>query len=112
MGEARCPGHLCLPVRRTLKKEKAPPHLDMKIVWKTWPVWLVNFTERTGSNLKLAIFTIINLIANVSYAKGPCCAVAISHEPHFLCLNFLLLTLVLIKAAIGVQTLCYLAQAQ
>ncbi len=97
-GETHCLGHLC----------HSQAHLDTKMTWKMWPLWLVNFTERTGGNLKQATFTIISLIANVSYAKGPCCAVAVCHQPHFLHFYYLLPTLVLIR----VQNYLYVLQSK
>ncbi len=46
--------------------------------------------ERIGGKIKLPIFTFINnLIANISYAKGHCCAIAISHGWHFLRFDYL-----------------------
>lgn len=53
----------------------------------------------------LATFT-VNLIASVSYAKVPSCAVAISHKPHFLCFDYIFCPVLLF------QTLCHLKQAQ
>lgn len=47
-----------------------------KLALGTWTVWLVCFSERTGG--KLATFTIAILMANFSYAKVPCCVIAIN----------------------------------
>lgn len=55
--------------------------MDSYIVWKNWTVCHVHFA------LMLGTFTVVNLIASVSYNKVPSCAVAISHKPHFLCFD-------------------------
>ncbi len=41
--------------------------MDTQISWNMWTVtlWLVHFAERNGN--KLATFTVVNLIANISY---------------------------------------------
>lgn len=37
--------------------------------------------------VSLLAFTVVNLIANISYAKVACTAAAISHKSHFLCFD-------------------------
>lgn len=51
------------------------------MVWKTGR--FVHFAERTGG--ELANVTVADSIANVSGAKDPCCAVAISHFSYQHC---------------------------
>lgn len=64
-------------------------HGHPQMVWKTWRVWFVHYTERIGG--KLATFTIVNWNTSVAKAKVPCCPAAISvvSPKHFqtLCLS-------------------------
>lgn len=50
----------------TEKKEEASAHMKSHI-WKTWTVWFVYFGD--DFKAKLAAFTVVDLIANVRYAK-------------------------------------------
>ncbi len=68
---------------KTSKERVAGVHMDSQIAWNMWTVTflLVHFAEGTGG--KLATFTVVNLIANISHALitvqflcfFPCCAV-------------------------------------
>lgn len=65
---------LCYPVCRNLWKEEAVVCKDSQMAWKTW----LFFPQR-----ELAVpgyFTVVNPRANVSHAKGPHCAAAISSQ--------------------------------
>lgn len=55
--------------------------MDTQMAERVWPELLVSFAERIGG--KIATFTNINLTANISYGRVPCCAVVISREQHF-----------------------------
>ncbi len=66
--EACCLDNFCNPMCRNLWKNNVPAHMDSQMAcnWWTITLWLVHFAERIGG--KLATFTVVNLIASISYA--------------------------------------------
>lgn len=62
-------------VPKPLKRKCVTHTVRLHVAWNTWTVWPVHFVDMVAGKL-------VNLIANVIYAKALCCAVAINYHPR------------------------------